>query len=264
MDLLFGSKNVDIHPTHEDFKLHMHDHFEIFMFIDGDTDYIVEGSTYSLSKYDIILIKPGEMHRPYHKSSKRYERVVFEIPNSFFEKFNCTQYMTALLDREPGAKNKIPSEFVQQSGILDAINRYFEYADDEICARDAIQSATLVEILHAINNVNSLYDENAENNIIREMISYINKNYIRKINLSELEDKFFLSKYHLCKIFKKATGYTIINYINNKRITETRKLCKEGMNITNACIEAGFSGYSSFYKAYQKEYGTPPKTITCK
>ena len=77
--------------------------------------------------------------------------------------------------------------------------------------------------------------------------------------MDELEKEFFISKYHLCREFKKATGHTVVRYINNKRLSKVKELYKNGMSINKACVESGFSSYSSFYKAYLKEYKTIPK-----
>ena len=90
-------------------------------------------------------------------------------------------------------------------------------------------------------------------------MSYINNNYNSNISLGDVAEKFFISKYHLCHMFKKATGLTVHRYITQKRITNVRESMGEGINITSAVINAGFSSYSSFYRSYIKEYGIPPK-----
>ena len=87
----------------------------------------------------------------------------------------------------------------------------------------------------------------------------LNNHYTEDITLDLLHEKFFISKYHLCRAFHKATGLTIHEYIRRKRVTKVRELCAEGMSIGDAAAQAGFNDYSSFYRAYQKEYGTSPR-----
>ena len=77
--------------------------------------------------------------------------------------------------------------------------------------------------------------------------------------LDELERIFFISKYHLCHIFKQATGLTVHGYITDKRLTYAYELYGEGKNLSDAAALAGFSCYSAFYRAYTKKYGMPPK-----
>lgn len=246
-------------PVRDNFKLHSHENHEIYMFMDGDADYIVEGTTYPLKPNDIIVICAGEMHRAYHKSQKKYSIMVFDIDDDFFEANNCTEYRKIFYDRVMGTKNKLPAELVKNSGLLDAIKRWSKYTDNGKNENYAVSRSIFIEILHIMNNINALYDENERNTLIQDVILYINKNLTSKITLEELENQFFVSRYHLCRTFKKSTGHTIISYINNKRIMRVKELYKSGMSINKACVEVGFSNYSSFYKAYLKEYNMPPK-----
>lgn len=255
----WGSHDISSRPICDTFQLHMHDFFEIFIFLDGDTDYIVEGKRYPLRPNDVIIINCNEMHRAYHKIPKRYERIVFHITPSFFYENRCEEYMQVFQNREFGKKNKIPAELAESSGFLDAVKRWLRYTDNATKQKESIATCALVEILHILNHIHVFEDENQDNGVVAQVISYINKNFQNKITLDELAEQFYLSKYHLCRIFKEATGHTVVSYINNRRIAETKELYQNGMNISNACMEAGFSGYTSFYKAYRKQFGVMPK-----
>ena len=74
-----------------------------------------------------------------------------------------------------------------------------------------------------------------------------------------LADKFYLSKYYLCRAFHKATGLTINEYVRRKRLVLVHELKDEGRSLTEAALMAGFHDYSSFYRAYVKEYGVSPR-----
>ena len=58
-------------PSNVNFQLHNHDSYEIYMFLEGDAKYIVEGNTYSLEPCDMIIIRKHEMHRVFHNSSTK-------------------------------------------------------------------------------------------------------------------------------------------------------------------------------------------------
>ena len=88
---------------------------------------------------------------------------------------------------------------------------------------------------------------------------YLNGNYTGEITLDALQEKFFISKYHLCREFRKATGLTVHEYVRRKRLTKVLELRSQGLRIGAAAMEAGFRDYSSFYRAFRKEYGTPPR-----
>ena len=252
---------VTIHPNREDFALHTHDDCELFVFIKGDMHFVVEGAVYPLKPYDALLMRDGEMHDIYPVGQGDYERVVFNITHDFFRHFHCEQYLEMFLNRPLAQNNLIPGELISLSEIPALLTKIEKYHKDGEHSCDTVISCALIEVLHALHHMQPL--ENAEekqNSTVYRLIDYINKNLDTDLNLEALSEKFFVSKYHLCRIFRAHTGYTINNYITQKRLHLVRDLCRSGETITFACVTAGFSGYSAFYKAYVKAYGMPPKS----
>ena len=105
--------------------------------------------------------------------------------------------------------------------------------------------------------------ENADttNKTLKKIINYINNHFTEEITLDTLCENFFLSKYHLCHIFKEATGITVLEYVRQKRLTFADALTKDGKTLTEGALAAGFGDYSSFYRAYVKRYKTNPKNL---
>ena len=58
---------------------------------------------------------------------------------------------------------------------------------------------------------------------------------------------------------KEETGYTIGNYLTTKRLLLAKDLIAGGMPITEACYECGFRNYSTFSRAYKKNFGSNPR-----
>lgn len=241
-------------PSNDYFKLHSHKYYEIYMFLEGDCKYIVEGKEYKLDPYDIIIIRKSDMHRVYHNSSAQYRRIVFNIYPAFFEDAKCEEYERAFLHSEKG--NKISASIVKSSGLYDAIMRIRKYTDNFKSIKKPVVTASLIEILHIINSVKIYTDADNPDDRVNAMISYINEHYTSNITLEELEKKFFVSKFHICHIFKQATGLTIHQYITQKRVMYARELENSGMLKGEAASMAGFLNYSSYYRA-QKSIGLP-------
>ena len=70
--------------------LHSHNDYEIYMFLEGDSRYIIEDKVYTLKKNDIIIVRKNEMHRVFHNSSAKYTRIVLMISPQFFSA--CPEY----------------------------------------------------------------------------------------------------------------------------------------------------------------------------
>jgi len=99
------------------------------------------------------------------------------------------------------------------------------------------------------------------NSKIRQIEKYINENVTEDISLTLISEKFEINKYYLCHLFKANTGYSLQQYIKNKRLFLAQNFCESGMSLLDAAMSAGFKNYSSFYKACRSEFGEAPRNI---
>lgn len=252
-------ENADI--TKYDFSLHNHDEYEIYMYLGGDTHYVVEGKSYSLEPNDIIIIRRGEMHRPYHKSNTPYSRIVLMVNPEYFKENNCAGYEKQFLDTSGSIGNKIDARIVKSSGILDAFERLRKYSDGFKNYETPVCKAIVTEILYIIDNISEFSSDDIPNEHIRKAIKYINSNFTRDISIEDISNYCYISKYYLCRIFKESTGLTIHDFITKKRIQHIRDLNADGMNLTNAVLNSGFNNYSNFFRSYVKLTGQSPKNL---
>ncbi len=100
------------------------------------------------------------------------------------------------------------------------------------------------------------------NDKISQIEKYIDENITEDISLTFISEKFEINKYYLCHLFKANTGYTLLQYVTNKRLFLAKNFCESGMSLLDAAMSAGFKNYSSFYKACRSEFGeTPSKSV---
>lgn len=256
----FGLEHkTDIQPDNKDFKLHQHDDvYELVLYISGDAEFYVEGSIYPLKPYDLIMTRPFEMHHIKCLSKRPYERIILYIKPEFFEKKECEEYKEVLMNRAAGTGNVIPSDIVRDT-LMSAINRISVYTHDGALTA---AGAVVVEFLYLLNSTKSaISPEKSKDKRISNIISYINDHLSEQITLDYLAEKFYINKYHLCKIFKKNTGYTLSQYINHKRILLVRELHMKGQSLLEASTNAGFNNYSHFYRMYVRKTGMTPKNM---
>ena len=77
--------------SHE-INTHYHDFDKITIFIKGKVSYMVEGRTYELKPYDIVLVKHNDMHRLTVDNSIVYDRIIVYISPNFMNAYKTDNY----------------------------------------------------------------------------------------------------------------------------------------------------------------------------
>lgn len=245
--------------SNENYFLHCHDEYEIYMFFEGDSQYVIEDKTYPLSPGDVIIIRKREMHRVWHNSPKKYSRLTVTVAPEFFTHNNCESYEKAFLTEKTEIGNKINADLVRSSGLFSAILRFKSYTDNFTSFDSPIAKSILIEILYLIGEISRFEMPDERNATIKKVLNYINNNFTEDITLDALCERFFISKYYLCRSFKKHTGLTVQTYVREKRLSYFEELRREGRLLTECASMAGFNDYSVFYRAYVQKHKRSPE-----
>lgn len=95
---------------------------------------------------------------------------------------------------------------------------------------------------------------------IKKSIEYIEDNLDNKIELKELADKAFLSKYHFHRVFHSVVGEPVAEYIRKRRLKEAAsELITTDNKIVDIALKYQFSSQEAFTKAFKRFYGVPPR-----
>lgn len=255
----------DEQPNPTDFQLHYEIGYEIFMFISGAGSYNIEGSTYELEPYSVLIMNSNELHVVNISEHSPYERLVLTINENFLPPFmlNGVDLFQKMKFRKLGQDNKIKAETVISSGLLELITKLYQLLEKKSPENEIVAKCVIVQILSTINNIAETdfpRTNRKANHKVIGVLEYINSHLDETLTLDSLSEKFFLTKYHLCHTFKDATGYSIHQYIAYKRIRLADRLMLEGYTPTQACFMTGFNCYSNFYKSYRKLTGTSPRS----
>ena len=87
---------------------------------------------------------------------------------------------------------------------------------------------------------------------------FIDENFQEPIDLEEISQRAFLSRFHFHRLFTKIYRRTPHNYITKKRIDKAKALLAENKTVTDVCIEIGFESIGSFSTLFKKEIGFAP------
>jgi len=240
---------------------------EIYILLKGDAKFIVEGITYALKSGDILFISNNEVHYPMPEENQSYERIVvwinpYLLRNISSEKTNLEKCFDT---SDENRNNILRVSSKLMTLILNLIVNLEKAMLSEDYGNDLLKSAIFMELMVTLNTLylnNSLSDSSIDissNRKINEVLSYINSNLNNKISLDDLASRFYISKYHLLRMFKKSTGFTIRRYIQQKRLMYARDLLIQEYSINEICELCGFNDHSGFVRSFHNEFGISPK-----
>jgi AraC-like DNA-binding protein len=250
----------------KDFAFHYHDFNKIIILISGNINYSIEGKNYILKPYDIILVNAGEIHRPSVLDNSDYERIIIYVSTQFLNSYQGKDYDLSYCFRRAKEEHsnvlRIPS--IDKSKLYQVCLELEHSFNDQAFAKELYQKILFLEFMIQLNRtaisnrINYLDSANANSKLI-QIIEYINEHLVEEITIDSLAEHFYLSRYYLMHFFKEETGYTIGNYITEKRLLLAKSLVQSGCSATEACFQSGFKNYSTFSRAFKKAYHTIPK-----
>ena len=246
--------------TRKEFSYHYHDFHKVVIFISGKAAYHIEGKAYQLKPWDILLVNRHAIHRPEIDSSVPSERFILWIQNDipWQELLKCFQKAN---DR---SYNLVRLNSALQEKMKDILFELENSAKSDEYGKEILTQSLFLQFMVYLNRIflekQYIFDKKSYtfDSQIASILQYINHNLKEDLSVETLSARYYVSKYHLMRKFKQETGYTLHNYIVNKRLLMARTLISNGMPVTKAAQESGFAEYSTFSRAYRKQFKTNP------
>ena len=243
----------DEKPDPAAFDFHIHDRCEIYYFISGDAEYLVEGSVYRLERGNLLIMSPGEAHCVRIRSRQRYERYAVNFPLSLFDGIDPERRVMRLFTEKPLGSGNL----FYDDTLTDKFSRMCaDHADNY--ERLLTARAYILDIL--LNLTCGRGTEKGEQTAAaQEILRYVNAHLFEELTVNALAEHFYLSTSQFGRIFRQATGASPREYINAKRLINARVMISDGISAKQAAEDCGFKDYSVFYRSYVKRYGESTK-----
>jgi AraC-like DNA-binding protein len=250
----------------DQFYWHFHPEYEI-VFIDGATGTRHIGD--HISRYegsDLVFIGPNIPHLNFDYGVRTDCSVVvvqmredflgkefFQLPEmseirGLFERARKAVYFTGETKRKVGEMlGELPGKghFEQLMGLLGifqvlAASAEAEQLNIKPMARDA---------------------SGKEQQRMRDVYRFVEENYQRKADSTEAAALVNLTPAAFCRYFKRTTGQTFTDFMNQYRITQAKKFLMMGKNVTETCFECGFENLSHFNRSFRRYAGENPSVF---
>ena len=222
---------------------------EIIFIISGEHHLLIDGTEYLLKEKDIVIINPLQTHSHLMPPEGRLSSLT--IPKEFL--------LTSGFARQKGSFENLVHNEKLWNKFRDFYLAYYTIEP----LREPILRAILLELLIIIFKEYFKLDENfSENSRIYQILEYLNSNYTENITLDSIAKEFHYNKSYLASTFKKLTGRTLTEYINQNRCHYAETLLKTtNIKIEDIAEMCGFSSDATFRRVYKRHRKTSPSNV---
>ena len=245
--------HVDLKRSRQNFSesSNWHENLEIELCTEGYGSVLLDSEKYSFNKGDIVVVNSNALHHTGTDGELTYtclivstdfcKEVGIDVGRVSFEPHLVSPYLVKLFEK------------------LTSL-----YLDLNAAARTAKLNKTVLEILielveHHAAEKKPVSADLKKFETVKGVISFIRENYSRKITIDEISKAVLYDKYALCREFKKLTGQTIIENLNNYRSIKAVDFLTEGKSVADTASLTGFDNLSFFTKTFKKYTGKLPK-----
>ena len=238
-------------------ELHYHEFCKILFFLRGRGEYLIDGKLYRLLPGDIVLLNAGSVHRAMLSPEEPYERIILYVLPAYLQKlsgeasdlnslFSPSRVLRPREDRLSRLALRMEKDLLDDG-----------FGKELLCRADLLKLCVYLGRALASSALSAKPLTPGEPRI-RQILGYLEEHIAEDLTIDQLANRFFLSKYHMMRLFRAETGISIHQYITQKRLLLARSYLASGMCATESCYRSGFGSYSSFTRACKKLLGTTP------
>ncbi len=263
-------------------KHHWHEEVELLYFSGGQFRLEINMESFPIQSECFYFINPGELHSVISETADSYweDAVVFSPDILSFDSYDHAQIhlihpiqkgrllFPRYITPEHAAFLPIRNAFMDITRAFGQMASEASPIKDSSLVTDDLTSqlyikSSLLYILATLSE-HRLFtptEKNLDKRVesIKTALTYIKDNYREKIYLSDLAEQTNLNEQYFCRLFKKAIGHSPMEYINEYRIKQTKRLLEEtNLSITEICLECGYNNLGNFLREFRKYTGTTP------
>lgn len=253
----FSDKSADISARFDRIafnnmpRCEAHEKYEFYCLTEGERYIFVKDSFYHVKAGDAFLIAPGVEHRTLDASGG-YARLVMTVPPLHFP-CGTEPSCEFFLARATGETAKRMSELIE---------RIIECTEGESRGFYAYSLVLgLLELVLSCENIAGRVTVATPTlDRVADILKYIDAHFTENISLTNLSERFYLSEFYLCRLFKEYTGRTVLGYLTSLRVNRAKALLDStDMPIARVAKASGFGSISSFGAAFRGRLGCSPR-----
>ena len=226
---------------------HIHEYTELIVYVQGAMSFFVNGQLYDLQKGDIVVSKPNTMHVGLFQKAENYEYFCVWIDadeNSPLLLF-LKNMRSAILSFDEQTREKI------YALLLSVAN--------ESNTSPLQKTADFLQFLSILQR--SPTRKKSQNPLPPQMQAVLNDIHNNAADIAHAQDlctRHFLSHATLDRWFKRYLHISPRAFLEAEKLAFASRLLASGANVTDACMQSGFSDCSYFIAIFKKKFGETP------
>lgn len=242
------SNVIDIFERNNDSVCpHFHSNIELCYVLEGEMSITINGNTKKLCADELSIALSYDIHT--YNTENTSKSIVLIVP---------VEYIKSFISISKG-KN-LTSPFMKCCSDSEEIKHCLSILYKNHDNINTLKSKGYIYvILSIIAEQIGFADKVKSDHFPREILIYIQENYMNKISLSDISERFGYNKYYFSKFFNTYFGYGLNEYINSLRARHAATLLLEAhQGIMEAAFNSGFDNQRTFNRAFQKTFGLSP------
>ena len=250
-------------PQRGKIDYHYHEFCKLLLLRSGSGGYWIEGQRYTLQPGDVVLIGSHCVHKPEFAPGAPYERIIIYISPEFLRRQSSPDCdLEGVFSGNQGHILRL-EEKTWRSLFRLATRLEGELSGEgygRVILSNGMLLRLIVEIGRELESHTAVQPSalTPRNRRVVDMMRYMEAHLTEDISIDGLAQKFYISKYHMMRLFRQETGQSIHDYLTDRRLLRAKELMGKGISATESCYRSGFRTYSSFTRAYAKRFGTTP------
>ncbi len=242
---------------------HWHDDLEFISVLSGSMDYNVNGEIIHLEGGQGIIVNARQLHYGFsdeHGECEFYCVLLHPLLLCASQQLDCS-FVSPILTAHSLPYILLTRKIKWQNEILSDIESMYLNREKEnapLYVQNAFYHIWILLTENALR-IERAKKQDRNLSVLKDMLSFIQKNYAAKISLGDIAGAGKVSKSTCLVIFKKYLQDSPINYLIGYRLKQAKALLNVGaLSITEIALEVGFGGTSYFSETFRRHYGCSP------
>lgn len=238
--------------------MHSHkDRVELIYLLEGEGKHIIGSTSYDTREGDLIIVNADTPHEEKVRGDKTLTYCCCAVKGL---KLKGRKENQLILDHQRPVirckKNK-----ARISSVFELLLEESTSGTDlspTLCQN--LAAVLIMKVLELSRNCESTFSEK-ESELVNQAKKYLDKNYLNKISLKEVSDFLFVSPFHLDRIFKKNIGFSLNQYVINRKLGHAQSLLTDtDDSIVRIAEIVGYDNPGYFNQLFKKKFGITPGT----